>query len=210
MNQLNDESERLFSLMTSDADIRQFVISVLVRDRIGILKTVTESIADQGGDIDSMSQTVTNGYFTAVLTARFTGPINREALQQVIQRGFGVDEASIIVREHANASGTEAPPPERYVMTLSGNDRPGLLKLVTGFLVEENINILDYYFAYHANRVLHIAEVEIRPETDVKSVSERMKTLMDALGITVTLQHEFLFRAANEIFSIRRLFTNPS
>lgn len=194
--------------MNRSSSKNQFVVSVLLPDRVGILNTVSKAIADYGGNIDSLSQTVTNGYFTLVLTAQFEAPVSREGLQQAIARGFDIDEASIVVREHTPPP-SSAPPTQRYILTMSGADRPGLLKTVTGFLVEKGINIIDYYFDFHRGKVVHIAEVEIAEEKDVHTVSESLKQLLANDGFQTTLQHEYLFRATNEIFSIRQLVKKP-
>lgn len=183
------------------------VISVLAPDRIGIIKRITSAITDLGGDIDGMSQTVIHGYFTVILTAKFAGAFTKDQIQEAILNNFEPGEASVVIRDFEDAA---FPSPkrkaERYILTLTGKDRPGILKTVTTYLAENNINIEDYYFTIRGESVTHIGEVSVPAEIDIKQLQGELQTLVSSIDLVATLQHEFLFRAANDIFSIRQLF----
>ncbi len=183
------------------------VISLLAPDRIGIIKNITSAITDMGGDIDGMSQTVIHGYFTVILTANFRQAYTKEEIAKAIQNNFTPGEASVVVRDF------EEPPPaqesiktDRYILTLTGKDRPGILKTVTTFLAENNINIEDYFFTIQGDHVTHIGEVSVPSEIDIKKLQGELQTLVSSIDLVATLQHENLFRATNDIFSIRQLF----
>lgn len=183
------------------------VISVLAPDCIGIIKRITSAITDLGGDIDGMSQTVIHGYFTVILTAKFKDTFTQEQIRDAILNNFEPGEASVVIRDFE-----ETNPPsqihkaERYILTLTGKDRPGILKTVTTYLAENNINIEDYYFTIQGENVTHIGEVSVPSEIDIKQLQGELQTLVSSIDLVATLQHEFLFRAANDIFSIRQLF----
>jgi predicted amino acid-binding ACT domain protein len=185
----------------------RFVISVLAPDRIGIVKKITTAISDLGGNIDGMSQTVIHGYFTVILTATFENHFSQEQVRDAIQENFAPGEASVIIRDfEANAPMPPSLESERYIMTLTGKDRPGILKTVTSYLAENGINIEDYYFTIQGDHVIHIGEVSVPAEIDIKQLQGELQTLVSSIDMIATLQHEFLFRAANDIFSIRQLF----
>jgi predicted amino acid-binding ACT domain protein len=188
-------------------DLTRCVISVLAPDRIGIIKRITSAITDLGGDIDGMSQTVIHGYFTVILTAKFSGAYTKEHVHDAILNNFESGEASVVIRDFEE---TGVPSPirktERYILTLTGKDRPGILKTVTTYLAENNINIEDYFFTIQGDSVTHIGEVSVPSETDIKQLQGELQTLVSSIDLVATLQHEFLFRAANDIFSIRQLF----
>lgn len=108
----------------------RYVISVLVADRAGVLYDITSAITDMGADIDGISQTVLEGYFTVILTATFPEPVEMDAVKRAITLNFEADEANIAIRPY----GTNPPPDpvpngERYVLTLTGTDSPGILKI---------------------------------------------------------------------------------
>ncbi len=189
----------------SSSDSR-FVISVLAPDRIGIIKCISSAIADMDGNIDGLSQTVIHGYFTLILTVHFKEPHEKEEISNAILNNFEPGEASVVVRDFEERHPQKARETERYVLTLTGKDRPGILKTVTTYLAENAINIEDYYFTIQDGKVTHISELSIPVEYDIKQLQGELQTLVSSIDLVATLQHENLFRAANDIFAIRQLF----
>ena len=76
----------------------------------------------------------------------------------------------------------------------------------TAYLAENKINIEDYYFTIQDGHVTHIGEITIPRELDIKQLQGELQTLVSSMGLVATVQHENLFRATNDIFSIRQLF----
>ena len=186
--------------------MKRYVISVLAPDRVGIVKSITTAITDLGGNIDGMSQTVVHGYFTIILTATFAQAVSQDDIQQAILSQFPRNDASVIVRlfdETLEVKYQEGH--ERYILTLTGKDRPGILKTLTTYLYESNINIEDYYFTIHGDLVTHIGEITIPRDLDIKQLQGELQTLLSSIDLVATLQHENIFRATSEVFSIRQL-----
>ncbi|MGC9327549.1 MAG: ACT domain-containing protein, partial [Candidatus Hinthialibacter sp.] len=139
--------------------------------------------------------------------AIFQSVYTKDQIRDAILNNFEPDKASVLIRQFE-----EVPPPsqirktDRYILTLTGKDRPGILKTVTSYLAENHINIEDYYFTIQDDHVTHIGEVSVPSEIDIKQLQGELQTLVSSIDLVATLQHEFLFRAANDIFSIRQLF----
>lgn len=186
--------------------LTRYVVSVLALDRIGIIKSITAAIADLGGNIDGMSQTVVHGYFTVILTATFDRACEKDAVREAILTNFEPNEVSVAVRDFTAAPVNAKRETERYILTLSGNDRPGILKTVAAYLADNGINIEDYYFTIQDGKVTHISELTVPAEYDIKCLQGELQTLVSSIDLVSTLKHENLFRAANEIFAIRHLF----
>ena len=191
--------------MNSSADNR-YVISVLVADRVAILRDITSAVTDLGANIDGISQTVVEGYFTVILTATFPALVSADSVRNAIQANFGSHEASIVVI--AYDTDRAARPPvhgERYVFTVTGRDRPGILKTITTFLADKGINIEDWQVHFSADGVTHIGEVTVPRVLDVKQLQDEFRPLMASLNLVSCVQHENIFRATNEVGAIRAL-----
>ena len=185
----------------------RFVISVLILDRVGVLRDVTSAITDLGGNIDGMTQTVVAGYFTAVLSATFRRAPAAEALREAILERFRSDEASVTVRPHEapRAPARAASGGDLYIVTLTGPDRPGVLKTVTTFFAERGINIEDWYMDFAGAAATYIGEITVPAHLDLKQVQDEFRQAVAPLRLTACLQQANIFRATNEIGPIKNL-----
>jgi predicted amino acid-binding ACT domain protein len=188
----------------------RFVVSVVVSDRVGILRDISAAVSDQGANIDGISQTVVEGYFTVLLTATFKGNPSADEIAQSIERRFGAGEASVMVRPHVKAPSVPCSGGERFILTLTGKDRPGILQSVTQFLAERRINIEDWYVSFDGPNVMHIGEVTLPGRLDVRQLQADISRTMARLGIQAHIHHENIFRATNEIGPINRLITETA
>jgi len=184
----------------------RYVISVLVSDRVGVLRDITSAVTDLGANIDGISQTVVEGYFTVILTATFDKPSSPDKIRSAILENFRQDEASVAVRPHEKKG-----PPRRtvdgegYVATITGKDRAGILKAVTSFLASKGINVEDWYVEFHGDYVTHIGEITVPRALDIKQIQEEFKQVVAPLGLRACFQHENIFRATNEVGPIKSL-----
>ncbi len=188
----------------------RYVISVLALDRIGIIKSIACAIADRGGNIDGMSQTVIHGHFTVIVTASFEKAFDKAEIHDAICKNFAPDEISVSVRDFHEAPEDSKRKTERYILTLTGKDRPGIIKTLANYLAENHINIEDYYFTIQGGEVMHISELTIPAEYDIKRLQGELQALVSSIDLVAALKHENIFRAANEIFAIRHLFPEKS
>jgi len=180
----------------------RYVISVLVSDRVGILRDITSALADMGANIEGISQTVVQGYFTVIVIAAFQKAHPLDAIREAIGGRFPERDASVLVQDYAPS---DRPPAggERYILTMSGRDRPGILKAVTAFLAEKGINIEDLFFRIMGGEVTHIGEVTVPRTLDVKQIQDELRETLAPLGLTGSLQHENIFRVTNEVGAVR-------
>jgi len=182
----------------------RYVVSVVIADRSGILSRITAAITDLGADIEGISQTVLQGYFTVIVIAAFETPLGAHPIQQAVMARFAAGETSVLVRPYEPAVQGQAQG-DRYILTLSGKDRPGILKALTTYLAERHINIEDWYFSLTNGFVTHVGEVTVPPRLDLRQVQDDLRATLIPFGLSANLQHENLFRATNEVGSIRRI-----
>jgi predicted amino acid-binding ACT domain protein len=194
--------------MPGDSETR-YVISVVVSDRVGILRDITTSVTDLGANIDGISQTVMAGYFTVIITATFAVPVGGEKIRGAIAANFADSSAGIIVRPYAptQARRRTAAAAEKYVITVHGTDAPGILKAVTCFLADKGINIEDWYVLFDLPHVTHIGEVSIPEKLDIKQFQDEFRQVLAGWQLAVSVQHENIFRATNKVGAIKLLLT---
>jgi glycine cleavage system transcriptional repressor len=180
------------------------VISVMSRDRVGIVADVSGRIARLGGDIADLSQTTLRGFFTLILLATFPDAVSVDTLRAEldgIRDEPGADgDLEVIVREVTGQPDPEpvAPSEEEYVLAVRGPDRIGLLADVTRICKEHDLNILDLSTRAHDGQYVTLLHVDAS-----RAPLDRLRAALDAAGVTrrfaYTLQHNDVFRATHEI-----------
>ncbi|MBL7076282.1 MAG: ACT domain-containing protein [Kiritimatiellae bacterium] len=191
--------------VTEKASCR-YVVSVLVKDKVGILRGVSAALADLGGDMDGISQTVLDGYFALILTVTFAGPCSEEALRSAVQDALDDEKADVVIRAY---DVPENRPPtvqgSRYLVTLNGKRTVGILKAVTNFLANQGVNVEGWTVYADGPRATHLGEVTVPDLLDIKQVQDGLQEVVAVFGFTCGIQHENIFLVTNKVGAVRPL-----
>ncbi|MDR2850295.1 MAG: hypothetical protein LBW77_07135 [Verrucomicrobiota bacterium] len=185
-------------------DRRRFITSVLVPDRVGLLRDVTRGVFSLEGNIGSIRQTVVDGFFSLIFTSEHPGQVTPEALRALLDATLEA-EAVVTVLDAPGARPPVVPTGSRFVVTTRGEDKPGTIFAITSFLVEQGINIEDWMVVEEDGKVVYIAQVAVPEAADFRLLQESFRDAMARHGLTALLCHENIFRATNEIGPIKSL-----
>lgn len=183
---------------------RRFITSVLVPDRVGLLRDVTQAVFSLEGNIGGIRQTVVDGFFTLVFTSEHPGPVTPEALRALLV-GSLESEAVVTVLDCPERREAPVATGSRFVVMTRGADRPGTIFAITSFLVDHGINIEDWMVEEEGGQVIYIAQVTVPEAVDFRTIQESFRAAMTERGLTALLCHENIFRATNEIGPIKPL-----
>jgi predicted amino acid-binding ACT domain protein len=196
---------------TNTSHPHRYALSVLVADRVGIMRDITAALMELNADIDGISQTVVASYFTIIATISTSTKMDTEVIRSAIESKFHPDEASVVVRPfrapgNPQRQGRRKP----YVVTMIGENQSGLLAAVTAFLCEKKINIEDWYVQFAGSMVTHIGEITVPDKLDIRQVQDELEQALASFGLQSRIQHQNIFRATNEIGPIRALLAETS
>ena len=178
-----------------------YVISVMARDRIGIIADVTTAIKGLDGNLADMSQTVLRGYFTMILIASFPDPVGAAAIRAALQAAAGESSFEIGIAVPEGELPGESPDAQerQYVLTAVGPDRIGLVAAVSGYLREKDINIADLSTTVDNGIYTMMLLVELPVGADVARLKRGLQVAMEDVALSVELRHHAIFRMTNEI-----------
>lgn len=177
-----------------------FVLSVMALDRVGIVAGLTEAVVELGGNIDAISQTVLRGYFTIILTVQMDEEMEPAKLQEAVRAKGGPGELEVSVKERRVLEpGPVVEEPERFILTVSGPDRKGVIHRITTYLASRNINLEDLYAYREGERFVLIAQLQVPVGLEVERLQMDVESLWEAGEMEVTLQHENIFLATNHV-----------
>lgn len=180
---------------------RDYVISVMSVDRVGIIAGLSEAIFEFDGNVDALSQTVMRGYFTVIVTAHFESDVGREEIAQAVRDKGESGELGVLVTER-ELSVSEQPvvdDADRFILTMEGPDEKGIVRSITSYLASRNINIEDLYAAIEADNFLLIAQLELPSKLEIERLQVDIENIWPGPDVQLSLQHEDVFLATNEV-----------
>jgi glycine cleavage system transcriptional repressor len=180
----------------------QFVVSIMSRDRVGIIYEISKALGELGGNIADVRQSVLCGYFTMILLVSFPLKVTKRAVERKLAE---VDANSETVIESAvkqveeNALTSFSPNPENaYVLTVTGTDHVGIVAGVTHSCVGHNINILDLSTTISDGDYVMILILDLDHCDSIDDFRRDLQELARETSLTLVLQHYDIFRAINE------------
>jgi glycine cleavage system transcriptional repressor len=186
---------------------KRYIITLMAANRVGILAAVTTSLAELGGDIQEVSQTVMQGFFTIIMAAEF--PQNRDPSVIVdhirgICRPFGVE---VSLKDPAQEVMQPSPTDgiDRYYLTAEGQDKPGMIRQISARLAQDGIDITDVFArrADEGQTFVMVMELAVPPGVDALALQRELEQLGSAVGLSAALQHEDIFSATNDPRPVR-------
>lgn len=193
--------------MPHSADLAPFIVTVTARDAVGIVATITRTLADMGATVLALSQTVMGGYFTITLSCDVPGSPDPSAVQAALESGGTGFDLSVHVTPRAAAT-TPAPDgesPERQILTVTGRDRPGIIAHMTSYLAGRGINIEDFHAEAEGGSFTMIAQIQVDAGHDANQTRIDIEALGAEIDLRAHLVHGDIFRATSEIAAVRRL-----
>ena len=188
-----------------DAEIKSvmYVISIMSKDRAGIIADVSQKISQMSGDIADIRQSVLCGYFTMILMVSFPISLTQGQIEASLNEINATKEPRLAVSikqvvEPLLATSSTFPE-NTYVLTVTGHDQIGFVAAVSAFCTLHAINILDLSTTRKADQYVMILFIDLTHADSVKLIRADLKEFATSSGFNVALQHYNLFRAVNEI-----------
>lgn len=171
-----------------------FSVSVVGKDRPGIVAEVSRILFEQGCNIEDSTCTILSGQFAMILVvfhAKFTtiGELSpafdevRSKMRLIVTVHDLKDEE--VVHEKAFAG-------HPHIISVYGADRPGIVFSVTKELARRKVNITDLntQVAGAKDRPVYVMvlEVDIPEEVDMKDLEKEFDRIRKELSVSITVR----------------------
>ncbi|MGV1004130.1 MAG: glycine cleavage system protein R [Candidatus Nanopelagicales bacterium] len=159
-------------------------VTVIGRDRPGIIAEATAAVAELGGNIQDSAMTLLRGHFSWMLIAEVAEPdLLRAKLAPLTADGLVVSVLSLA------ADVAHQSPREPYILTVHGADRPGIVAAVTATIAKHGGNITDLSTRLgDGGLYVLIAEVLLPADLDVAALGGQLDRDATDLGVGVSLR----------------------
>lgn len=180
---------------------RQMIISVMSKDRTGIVADITGAIYQLGGDLADLNQSTLGGYLTMLIFATFDDDITPAMLLDkvdAIDSPTTLDVVARVISEPPDPALSELPQ-KTYIMTTQGPNRKGLVYAVSSFCFEHDINILDLATTIKGDTYTMVLQLDLSRVKSIVAVRGALEIFAREQGLQIVMQHHDLFKVTNEI-----------
>ena len=180
---------------------KQLVISVMSKDRPGIIADITGVILDLDGDLADLTQSVLGGYFSMILIAEF----DKKVTPEDVLAGFShIDsdtkiEATIKNMDVALETEKNNLPQETFIVTAQAINRKGLVNIMGDFFYSRDINVLDLETTRDNDSYTMIFQVDLSSIASLKDLRKELQLLGEQKELDLVLQHNDIFQATHEV-----------
>lgn len=180
---------------------KQMIISVMSKDRPGVIADITGAIYKLEGDLADLNQSVLCGYLNMILIATFDGQVTPEDVLAEISHIKTPEkfEVSIKVMDEPIDVCYFPLPSETYIMTAQGKNKSGLVYSVSQFCYSHNINIRDLATTLRENQYTMVLQLDLSQIASLRAVQEALVDFSESTGLKVMMQHNDIFQATHEV-----------
>lgn len=167
----------------------QLVLTIIARDRPGIIRSLSTAIAEHGGNWVDGSMSRLGGEFAGILLVSLpdanVGPLE-SALAELGAAGIHVTTR--------RAAGEVAPQGKRIFAEITGNDHPGIIAEISGEIARiggsiDEITTRVFSGSMSGTQMFEAHVDIILPETlDANEVRERLEDIADDLMVEIDVE----------------------
>ncbi len=180
---------------------KQMIISVMSKDRPGIIADVTGVIFDLSGDLADLNQSILGGYLTMILIATFEDEVTPEDVIAKLSHVKSETKLNVIVRKMDTPIeiAQNQMPSQTYIVTAQGKNKSGLVYGISSFCYQRNINILDLSTTLKDDQYTMILQLDLTNVDSILEVREDLDQYSKETGLHVMMQHYDIFRVTHEV-----------
>ena len=180
------------------------VITILGRDRPGIVASVAGKLLELECNIEDVSQTILQTEFAAIFIVSISGerPIRQleDSLSKTLSpAGLHVSLSPLDEGVSPESSGSFEP----FVVTTSGPDRLGLVAAIAEIISSSNGNITNMRAAFRGgnepSKNVMIYEIDLPSDADLSEFRRSLMKRARGLDLDLSLQHRDIFRAIHRV-----------
>lgn len=181
---------------------KQMIISVMSKDRPGIIAGITGAIYKVGGDVAGLNQTVLCGYLNMILSASFDATITKEDLLAAISHIKTECKFEVSIKElsEEQIESGDIPAEETYILTVQGPNRAGIVHGVSQFCYEHDINIIGLTTTLQNNQYTMAVQLDLEKcSVPLDKLQIELEEYSQENDLTILMQHNDIFQVTNEV-----------
>src|SRR5512147_2790587 len=172
----------------------QFALSVVGRDRPGIVAEVSRVLFETGCNIEDSTCTILSGQFAMILVIahqKFTSVAEIDPSFEPVRKSMGLT-VSLHKPKDEEVQAEKGFAGRPHIIAVYGADRPGIVYSVARELARLNVNVTDLNTQVVGAKdrpvYMMVLEVDIPEEVDMKDLERRFDKIRTELSISITVR----------------------
>ncbi len=184
--------------------MKKMIISVLGKDRPGIIAAVTRILFEQDCNIENVSQTILQNEFSGIFIVGVPKALSEEDLHRHLETGLSPMGLHVYEKRLSEADESQnAVASEPFVVTTKGPDRKGLVAAITAIMAAHQVNVTNLQAVFKGgddpNANIMIYEVDIPNDANHQALRRDLREKALELSLDISIQHKLIFEAINRI-----------
>ena len=180
------------------------ILSILGRDRPGIVAAVAKALTGRNCNIENVSQTMLQKEFAGIFIVTMPEGMSAEELHT--DMSLSLSPMGLHIYTKPCEGGEEdcgAEDSEPFVITTKGPDRKGLVAGISEVIAGHGVNITNLQAVFKGGNDpgdnIMIYEVDLPAAFDREALAMDLRTKAEALNLEISIQHRNIFEAIHRI-----------
>jgi glycine cleavage system transcriptional repressor len=184
--------------------MKKMIISVLGKDRPGIIAAVNRILFEQDCNIENVSQTILQDEFSGIFIVGVPQRLSEADLHRHLDVGLSSMGLHVYEKRLSEAGDSRtAIESEPFVVTTMGPDRKGLVAAITAVLAVHRVNVTNLQAVFKGgddpNANIMIYEVDIPTDASHQDLRRDLREKALELSLDISIQHKLIFEAINRV-----------
>ncbi len=181
----------------------KFVLSVIGKDKPGILATISTILFKHGCNIEDVSQTILQTEFASIFIVLNPDVHPLDEIGGSLNAALEGMDLSAHLRPMAVSVPVRAAMTQPFVITTRGVDKPGTISAVTGAIASLSCNVVNFRAIITQDEgmdeMIMIFEVDLPEGVEHRNLRRVMQETCSVKGLDVSVQHRDIFETIHRV-----------
>jgi glycine cleavage system transcriptional repressor len=180
------------------------ILSILGRDRPGIVAAVSQALTDQNCNIENVSQTMIQREFAGIFIVTMPTGMTADDLHHEMTSRFSPVGLHVYTKPCETGEDFCAVEScEPFVITTKGPDRKGLVAGISEVIARHGVNITNLQAVFKGGEDpgdnTMIYEVDVPASVNQRALAQDLRDKAESLRLEISIQHRNIFEAIHRI-----------
>ena len=183
--------------------MNKFVLSVIGKDKPGILAKISTILFTHGCNIEDVSQTILQTEFASIFIVVNPNAHPLDKIGQALNAVLQDMELSAHLRPMTTQTPVQTAPSQPFVITTRGVDKPGTNSAVTTAIASLACNVIHFRAIITqdegVDEMIMIFEVDVPRDVEHRRLRQVMQDVCAGFGLDVSVQHRDIFETIHRV-----------